>query len=439
MIFRYTTILAFLVFSQQAFAQQSLTIDQAIAIGIENNYNIKIGDRNIRIAQNNDSWARAGRYPTVSAGLGLTSNLTRETNQASFLRGDYFIGGIVPSLNINWNLYNGGLINYQKERFEQSIIFQDALKKQNVLNTIREIQQNYYIVLLEESRLQVVYDVLSLSKDRLAYENIRKDFGQGNSFSILQFENALLSDSATFVLQKNAVSVAKSRLLRSMNMQARADDYVLSEILTTTLEQLEKNKIKEALIANNPNIKALELNRQLASINSNISKTRTMPSIGFTSGINGSLAGFQIFGENPNTGDNYPFLNGETYRWNTAINATYLLFDGGVARADYQNARIQEEIAEFDILETTASLINQLDILFKNYDTQIQQVSILDLQLEKSTQNIQIAEERLKNGAITSLDYRNIQLAYLNTAFNRINAIYNLLSIKTDIAFLIGQ
>ncbi len=440
MIKKYIFLITVLALCSIAFGQKELTLDQAINIGLENNYNIKIDELNIKIAQNSDNWAIAGKYPTVSAGLGGNLNATSESNRASFLRGEYINMSLSPSVNLNWNLYNGGLVNYQKDRLQTNVMLQNSFRSLDIATTIRDIQQNYFSVLLEENRLAVLKEVLNLSNDRLAYEEIRKEFGQGNTFNILQFKDALFADSVSVVLQTNGVAIAKRQLMRSMNVKnVEVQYYEFTDELATSLETLDKEKIKGDLLANNPNIKRLEINRQLAVINSNITKTRNLPTVSLSTGLTGNFAGLQIFGENPDTGDSYPFLKGNTYRWNTSINVNYLLYDGGVRNIDQQNAILQEEIANFDILETTAALTTQLDILFDNYATQLQQVAILDQQLENSVANMAIAEERLKAGAITSLDYRNIQLAYLNISLNRLNAIYNLLSIKADIAFLVGQ
>lgn len=437
---KYKLLILLFSFSVVLWGQKELSLDQAINLGLENNYNIKIDELNIKIAQNSDNWATAGKYPTVSAGLGMNLNATSESNRASFLRGEYINMGVSPSVNMNWNLYNGGLVNYQKERLQTTVALQNSFRELDIATTIRDIQQNYFSVLLEENRLAVLKQVLSLSTDRLEYEEIRKEFGQGNTFNILQFKDALFSDSVSVVLQTNGVAIAKRQLMRSMNVKnVEVQYYEFTDELATSLETLDREKIKDDLLMNNPNLKRLEINRQLAIINSNITKTRNLPTISLSSGVTGNFAGLQIFGENPDTGEGYPFLKGNTYRWNTSINVNYLLYDGGVRNIDQQNAILQEEIANFDILETTAALNTQLDILFDNYTTQLQQVKILDQQLNNSLDNMAIAEERLKSGAITSLDYRNIQLAYLNISLNRLNAIYNLLSIKADIAFLVGQ
>lgn len=431
-------ILICLFVSHGAFAQKELSLENAIAKGLSNNYNIKISDQNIRIAQNNDTWGRAGKYPMVTAGAQLGTNLTEETNQASFLRGEYLNASIAPNVNMSWNLYNGGLVEYQKNQLETLIDLEKTFREVEIQNTVRSIQQNYYLVLFEEARMDVLKEVLKVSQDRFEYENIRKDFGQGNNFSILQFQDALLSDSTSMILQENAIRNARQQFLRALNEDIDPGYYNLTDALSTALEPLDKTEIKNQLIQDNPNLKSLEINKQLAAINSRIVNTRLKPSLTLNSGVTATYSLLQIFGTNPMTGEEYPLIDGETYRWNTSLNLNYNLYNGGVNKINKENALIQQEIAEYDILETTASLMNQVDILFNNYDNQLEQVKLLEKRIQVVSGNLDIAEERLKSGQINSLDYRNIQLNYLNTAFSRIQAIYNLLSIKTDIAFLIS-
>ena len=57
----------------------------------------------------------------------------------------------------------------------------------------------------------------------------------------------------------------------------------------------------------------------------------------------------------------------------------------------------------------------------------------------KSTKlNLDISTEKFKNGIINSFNYRDIQILYMNTAFNELEAIYNLIQSKTDLLRLSG-
>jgi outer membrane protein TolC len=49
-----------------------------------------------------------------------------------------------------------------------------------------------------------------------------------------------------------------------------------------------------------------------------------------------------------------------------------------------------------------------------------------------------IADEKFRSGAISSFEYRDIQLIYLNSALRRLQAIYNLIGSRTSLTRLTG-
>ena len=55
-------------------AQTDLSLAQAIEIGLKNNFQIQIADRNIEIAQRNNTWQATGRYPTINLNVASNNN-----------------------------------------------------------------------------------------------------------------------------------------------------------------------------------------------------------------------------------------------------------------------------------------------------------------------------------------------------------------------------
>jgi outer membrane protein TolC len=98
-----------------------------------------------------------------------------------------------------------------------------------------------------------------------------------------------------------------------------------------------------------------------------------------------------------------------------------------------------EEIDQMNILESKAELNNQLDILMENYNLQRQQLFLADEQIQVAQRNLQMTEERFKAGQMTSIDFRNVQVQYLNAAFNKVNTMYNLILAKSEIDYLVGR
>jgi len=431
-------LIGFFLIEDNLSGQRQLTLQDAIAKGLDNNHNIKITEKQIEIAENSNSWARAGKYPTITADVNWNNNLTRENNQASFLRGEFYVGSLSPGINMNWVLYNGGLTGSTKESLEANVDLQRQLSSTTVQQTIQSIHQAYYDVLLQESRYNTLIETLELSADRLDYEEARKEFGSSNTFSLIQFEDAYLADSSQLVLQGNIVQAARRNLIRAMNDDVTPAYYDLVDELAIPDASMNATELEDQLLAGNPDLQILDVNARIAAINTKIEKTFNKPTITLNTGLNGSYTAFKIFADDPNTGEPFATRTGDTYRLTANVSASYPLYDGGLRKDNIQNARLQQEITQTEILEATADLKNQLNILIDNFNNQLEQLRLFDRQLDNAVRNLTISEERLKTGQINSLDYRTIQNAYTNVSFNRVNTIFNLLSIRTDIAYLVG-
>jgi outer membrane protein TolC len=102
---------------------------------------------------------------------------------------------------------------------------------------------------------------------------------------------------------------------------------------------------------------------------------------------------------------------------------------------------LKEFIAPFLNLssEITHSLSNVLSQLFELYNIQKDLLMVADENLAAAKLNFEISEERFRNGAINSFNFRDAQIVYLNAALQRLNSIYNLISTDTEIARLTGS
>ena len=83
-------------------------------------------------------------------------------------------------------------------------------------------------------------------------------------------------------------------------------------------------------------------------------------------------------------------------------------------------------------------LNTQLENTYATYLNQQQLVAVNEQLLANAARNIEIAEERFRGGLINSFDYRTIQVAYLNAAFARLNAIFNLKQTETELLRITG-
>ncbi len=430
-------IVVLFIMALSVHAQESMTLPKAISMGLEKNYQIKVDDKFILIAENNDTWARAGKLPTIDLTANFSNTVTQDNNPASFLKGEYYNGSLNGNVAANWVVFAGGRVQIVKDQLGISVDQQRLNKLTGVHELMRNIYQDYYDVLFQQERLIVLESSLSLSKNRLAYEETKRSFGASNSFNLIQFENAVLSDSINLVNQIQQVEISKRNLYNTLNIIGYAN-YTFPERLAIINEQIDIASLKKVLSEENYTLKSLEMIASLNRLNTKLEKTDMLPTISVNASVGAAENGFKIFADNPMTGEPYDLLFSNRLNGSIGASASWRLFDGGVRKADIANAQIQEDIDQINIVEAQATLGNQLDILVDNHENQLQILSLSDEQIKIAERNLEITEERFKGGQISSIDFRNVQNQYLTAAFSKVNAIYSLILTKSEIDFLVG-
>src|SRR6056297_3810614 len=124
------------LFSMSINAQESLTLSKALEKALENNYGIVISKSQVDIAELNNNWGTAGRYPNIGFDVNSSNSQELIDNTTS--------NRIAGSVGLNWTIFNGFRANITKDRLEQL----ESLAKGNaavvVENTIQEVILSYY-------------------------------------------------------------------------------------------------------------------------------------------------------------------------------------------------------------------------------------------------------------------------------------------------------
>ena len=439
-------ILITIFYTGVLYGQQPLSLDDAIAIGLDRSIAAQIAEKQIEIAENDNIKANTGTSPSLSLNASIPLGFNRTFGDR------FFAFGVVPgdsrvnynereqiSIDGQWPLYTGGRGAVIKDQLDlavdQSRIILDGEQQRTVLDII----QSYYTIALQQDRLEVLKELMQLSKDRIQFEEVKKEFGTSNSFNIIQLEDALLNDSTEMVNQYTQIDLAMRSLLDNMNQDLDVDRYIITDDLEFAAEVLDPEALITEMMSNNNDISALELNKKFAALNTKLQSVQRKPIISANGsfGLNRNVSGF--LGTNDRTGMKDPIAPTNGYGLNLGITASYNLFDGGAIKNNIANAKLEEEIAEMTFTDITQDLEVQLLNLIDNYNNKINLLSITEEKLQLANKNISIAAERFRSGAINSFDYRNIQLTFLNTSFTRLSILYDLIVIKSNIDWLTGK
>ena len=427
-------LLSLLFATLNTYAQDNLTLADAIAIGLKNNYQIQIAGKNTAIAERNNNWMEAGALPNISANASYGLNWSENNNPTSFIQGTSTSNTATFGADLNWVIFNGFRVHITKAKLQQ--LQEQSLGNAAVVveNTIQSIILGYNNALLQQEKLKALQNVVSVSSDRFKYIEAKKELGSASTFDLLQVKNAMLTDSTNYLMQE----LAYKNALRNLNMLMATDVekvYSLTDKLAHTGELLSVEGMKEKMLSNNQTLKNQYINQLIMKKDKELAKANMFPVISFNSGITHSISGFDgkgLGGVPVNSSGNTSL----SYYANVSLSFT--LFNGNKAHRAFKNMRIQEEIADLTTQEMELSLSNELITAYELYNARLSILSLTNTSLETAELNLKLGQEKYEGGSISSFEFRDIQTAYLNTVATQLETVFNAISAHADLVRLTG-
>ena len=431
-------------------AQPDLSLSDAIQLGLANNFDIRVEALNTEIAENNNTWGAAGRWPTITLGVSQSNNFRDVQNAANPFQptGLTIATGFGPTASVNWVLFDGFSVNIRKEQLQKLEQLSRGNAEVVIENAVQAIITQYYQVQLEREQLDVLETVFKLSKDRYEYVKIQVDLGSAVTFDLLQEQNAFLTDSSNMITQE--VNYLNAR--RSLNLlmgQEINQAYALTDSLGIDPTDYALEDLYERMIARNSNLRNQYLNLEITQLDTRLAKSELYPRLSLNasgaydlSRQDLSQAQFPVTpdeGGQGGGGSNRPLItNQSTSNYAVGLTLSYLLFDGGRVRRAVENSYVQEQIDQVQIDQQKLTLRNDLIATHDLYEVRKRLLAISEENIRSAELNVTLAEERFKNATINSFDYRDIQVNYLNTALDNLQAKYNLIESETELLRLTG-
>lgn len=435
-----------LVAFTKATGQQELSLSEAIKLGLERNYDIIIESKNVEIAENNNSWGEAGRYPTITLNLNQNNSLSDNVKTASpfQLQDQTISNSLNPSVNLDWTLFNGFKINMSKHRLEQL----QAQSKGNadivIANTIQSIILGYYKAVLERERLDEFQKQLNLSRDKYEYTKIKSEIGSVVSTDLLLEEANYLTDSTNFINQE----LSYRNAIRDLNVLLAEQDvdksYILTNELSVDIENYEMADLMAKLNAENVDLKKQYIAQRILDYDVAMRRADRYPQLTFNTGYSHNRSRVDLsnatFPSNDGTSSPGPAdpLNAITDTYFANFTLSFTLFNGGKINRAIENAIIQEDIENIRTERLKNSLYRDLARAHDEYEIRIRLYRISDRRKQATETNLNISEDKFKNGTINSFDYRTVQNDNLTAAIQELQSLYNVIDAKVSLMRLTG-
>lgn len=411
----YTYIfIFFLGFSSQA--QELLTLEDAVKIALENNYDIKIAKNNSKIDETNNNLANAGMLPALNANF-VNNNSQLDTKQTQI---DGSIRQLDNAKNMNltygvgldWTIFDGFSMFARKEQLNVLEQQGKAELQAAILTRISDVYTTYFDLVQQQQVLASIDTAIVISNQRLATAKNRFTIGKASKLEVLNAQVDLNSDLSLQLRQKEIIKISKIRLNELLVRNTQTDFTVTKDI---SFEQsLDFNTLQATAEKQNPQLQAQILSKKVADLNLKQVKGNRYPTVRITSGYNFTRSEASLGFITQSSGQGFVY----------GVTASMPIFNGFLQNRNEKVARYQVENAGFVLEQQKLSLDSQLASLYASYQTNLELVKVEEQNLEIAKQNLDITLAKFKIGTITTVEFRTAQQNFVEAAVRYSNAQY---------------
>ena len=416
--FNRTTPLLFFFFivGFQAHAQGILTIEDAVKIALENNYEIKIAKNDLKVDQVNVSSGNAGMLPRATASV-TDNNSVQNLNQTR-------IDGTENSLNnaknnslsygvlLDWTIFDGLRMFARKEQLRELQKLGDAELKLTILTKISDVNATYFNLVQQQQQLAALDSTMIISNQRLDLAKNRYSIGKASKLEVLNAQVDLNTDKVSLLRQQELYANTKTALNELLARDASTNFTVVD--LITIDNQLLLNELINLADKQNPLLQAQIINKRVAELQLKQVKAGRYPTVRVSTGYN--------FGQSQSS---LGFITQSTSRGlNYGFNASLNLFDGLAQKRNEKIAAIQIETSTAQIEQQSIQLKSQLTMAYQTYLTNLELIQLEEKNEAIAKQNLEITVDKFRIGTITTLEFRTAQLNYVNAKVRFSNAQY---------------
>lgn len=407
------------------YAQQQLSLKNAIEIGLKNNYSIQLADNEKDISEQNRKAAISAILPKIDATAGINKSVV-DTRQV-------FVTGIIQERNgaessqqtagvqLSWVLFDGLKMFASYERVKELESMGVVNAKAMIQGVLADIIINYYAIVAAQEQLRVSEDALEVSKKRLEVAESKNQIGSGSTLDFLNAKVDYNSDLSALIIQQENLQNLKIRLNELLILPIQ-DKLILTDTIPT-VNNLNTEELYQKMLAQNPSLLLAKSQQRIAELSVKEVSADRYPTLRLNSGYNYSNQNAQagFFTENRNQGLSY------------GITASVNIFNGLLQSKKEKIAKIQHQSASLNYESSKLNLEANWNALLNSYKNNLQ---LLNLEKENQVvakRNIDISVEKYRLGGISSLQLREAQKAYIESNGRYINALYQFKLAETSL------
>lgn len=411
------SLLALVISSGVTHAQQLLTLEEAIATTLQNNYDIQLSKNDSMVAALDYKYRNAAFLPTLNALVGTTwnANNQRQTLADGSKREQNNIGShnTAGAIELDWVLFDGLRMFATRDKAAELIQLGSLGIKNQVVNSVSSVITTYYNIVRQKQQLKAVEEQIALNEERVRLSQYKLDIGTGIKPDVLQSKVDLNEQKALKLEQLTLIEQLKEQLNQVMNTRMGTSFEVSDSIPINT--QIGLGEIQENIESTNPSLLIARKNIDIAGLTLRERKADRFPIVSLNSAYNYSRT------DNKKVINPFSPLFNQSNGLNYGLTANIPIFNRfnvkRLIRQGELDIRYQQLVYENQRSVININVINS----FKNYELQKKALALEEENILLARENVDIVFQTYKLGAATLIQLREAQNS-LEEANNRLIA-----------------
>lgn len=413
---KYIVFLTAALFSFAASAQDLLTLEDAVAQALKNNYDIRLSANDLRIDQQNVSMANAGLLPTVTG----TFNQSNAIQNSTQVRSDGTTqtldnaknNNLNYGVNLGWTVFDGFRMFARYDQLKQLEKLGSTELRLTIITRVADVMETYYDLVQQQQLLKALDTAIVISKQRVDLAQNRYTIGKAAKLEVLNAQVDLNTDQTNYLRQKetyeNAQTYLNELMARDVATRFRVADTVVID------DKLKLADLVSLAGQQNPQIQISLLNKRIAELNLKQVRANRYPQLRLTTGY--------VFTE---TESSLGFTQQTSAKGlNYGLGASINIFNGFLQSRNERIAKIQIETTDLQINQQQQAINSQLTSSYQTYLTNLELVQLEAKNVDIAKQNLDITLEKFRIGTITTIEVRTAQLNYINAMTRNSSAQY---------------
>jgi outer membrane protein TolC len=412
-------------------AQDTISLAEVIATGLEQNFSIRLARIDATIAENNNTLGKAGFLPTLTA-TG-TKSWTVNNTKLEFFSDDVREGknahsdNFNPNATLTWTIFDGFNMWISKKRLNELENMGEIQARIAVEENVIRMVAAYYQIVQQEMLLDVIREALSLSLERKKLSEARIRYGADSKLDLLQALSDLDADSARLLQAENLVQQLKADLNVLMGRDPQTSFFVKKDI--PVAESLLMEPLLEKSLENNAVLLAARSNTKLASLGTKQAMGNFFPRLSFYTAYNYNISHAQIGIMKQN----------KSYGYTYGLTASFPLFEGFNRNTDLKNARLLQQSAEISYQAQELALRSDVYKTYRDYSNALALIRMETRNLEMVRENVAIAAEKYRLGTLSAIDLRTVQQKQIDAESRLISAKVQAKQAEQELLRLSGE